>query len=243
MRRYSKVVLSIAGVSVLLVACSVPAAEAQEASAAPSESQGAQPVSQGPLDVERVPSGWVVSPDMSVTEVNKQYATVAGIFGGWLTDRTWLVGAGGYWLANRADDFNMAYGGLVMQYRVRSDRRIGFGVKGLVGGGDATIAATYQDVYGTPIDRSRAVVFGRSHRPGRPAGGGPPPQTITPTTRLAFNEVFFIAEPQAQVFWNVSSRVRLTFGAGYRVTSGADRVNDRLRGPIGSVSVEFGGGH
>ena len=43
--------------------------------------------------------------------------------------------------------------------------------------------------------------------------------------------------------WNVSSNVRLTFGAGYRIIAGADPVNDRLRGPIGSVSVEFGGGH
>ena len=121
---------------------------------------------QGPLIVERIPSGWVVSPDVTITEVNKQAATLVGAYGGWLSDRTWLVGAGGYWLANNAHDFSMAYGGIVTQYLVRSDRRIGFGVKGLVGGGDATISASYRDVYGTPIDTRPDIVFGHGHRPG-----------------------------------------------------------------------------
>jgi hypothetical protein len=47
---------------------------------------------QGPLIVERIPSGWVVSPDVTITEVNKQAATLVGAYGGWLSDRTWLVG-------------------------------------------------------------------------------------------------------------------------------------------------------
>jgi len=74
-------------------------------------------------------------------------------------------------------------------------------------------------------------------------GQEPPSTPITPDTKLAFNEAFFIAEPQAQLLWNLSPRVRVTFGAGYRITAGADDVNDRIRGPIGSISVEFGGGH
>ena len=86
---------------------------------------------QGPLIVERIPSGWVVSPDVTITEVNKQAATLVGVYGGWLSDRTWLVGAGGYWLANNAHDFSMAYGGIVTQYLVRSDRALGGGVGAL----------------------------------------------------------------------------------------------------------------
>ena len=86
------------------------------------------------------------------------------------------------------------------------------------------------------------VVFGHGHHPDRPSHQ-PTPPPITPNTQIVFHEGFFIAEPQAQVMWNVSSNVRLTFGAGYRIIAGADPINDRLRGPIGSVSVEFGGGH
>jgi hypothetical protein len=178
-----------------------------------------------------------------MTEFNNEFGTLIGAYGGWLSDRTWLLGMGGYWLANNTHNQGMAYGGLVLQVLAHSDQRIGFAVKGLVGGGDATVTAAYRDVYGTPPPNvSPDVVFGHGNRPERPSHQ-PIPPPITPNTQLVFHEGFFIAEPQAQLMWNVSSNVRLTFGAGYRIIAGADPVNDRLRGPIGSVSVEFGGGH
>jgi hypothetical protein len=230
-----------------LVMLAVPAM-AQEASASvdPSAAQPAAqsgPVSPGTLTVERVPSGWVVAPDVTMTEFNKDIGTLIGAYGGWLSERTWLLGMGGYWLANNTHNNGMAYGGLVLQAMAHSDQRIGFAVKGLVGGGEATVTAAYRDVYGAPLpNASPDIVFGHGH-PGRPSHQPTPPPPITPTTQLVFHEGFFIAEPQAQLMWNVSSNVRLTFGAGYRIIAGADPVNDRLRGPIGSVSVEFGGGH
>jgi hypothetical protein len=225
----------------LLITCAlvgVPAVvAAQEAAPAPPVA----PAAQGPLLVERIPSGWVVAPDVSFTQLNKEFGTLAGVYGGWLQDRTWLVGAGGYWLANRASDFKMAYGGLVVQYLARSDQRIGFGVKGLVGGGEATIGASFEDAYGTRIGPTdERIQFGHDHRPW--GGHRPPPVNVTPDTRLVFNEMFFLGEPQAQLFWNVTNTVRLTIGAGYRFTSGGESVNDRLRGPVGSIGVEFGGG-
>lgn len=203
------------------------------------------PVAPGTLTVERVPSGWVISPDVTVTEFNDDVGTLVGAYGGWLSERTLMVGMGGYWLANTTHNEGMAYGGLVVQVIAHGDRRVGFAVKGLVGGGDATVTARYSDVYGSrPPYATPDVVFGHN-RPGRPSHQPtPPPSTpIAPNTQLVFHEGFFIAEPQAQVMWNVNSNVRLTFGAGYRIIAGADPVNDRLRGPIGSVSVEFGGGH
>ncbi len=231
--------LILAGTLVLGLAAT---AAAQDTPAAP---QAAPPatdqIAQGPLTVERIPSGWVVTPDVAVTELNKDVGTLAGVYGGWLTERTWLVGAGAYWLANRERDFKMAYGGLVLQYLARSDRRIGFGVKGLVGGGEATIGATYRDIYGMPVESGPAIRFGQHgpwHDGHRPPGGG-----ITPDTRLVFDELVFIGEPQAQLIWNVTNTVRLTFGAGYRFTSGGREVNDRISGPVGSVGIEFGGGN
>ena len=71
---------------------------------APTPTSSDPPAGQGPLIVERIPSGWVVSPDVTITEVNKQAATLVGAYGGWLSDRTWLVGAGGYWLANNSHE-------------------------------------------------------------------------------------------------------------------------------------------
>jgi hypothetical protein len=226
-----------------LVILAAPAAAQQAAPGSvdpsPQPSGQSTPVAPGTLTVERVPSGWVISPDVTMTEFNKEFGTLIGAYGGWLSDRTWLLGMGGYWLANNTHDQGMAYGGLVLQAMAHSDQRIGFAVKGLVGGGEAEVTAPYRDVYGTQVPSSPDILFGHGNRPVRPSH--PPP--ITPNTQLVFHEGFFIAEPQAQLMWNVSSNVRLTFGAGYRIIAGADPVNDRLRGPIGSVSVEFGGGH
>ena len=87
-----------------LVILAVPAG-AQEAPSASVEQSAAQPaaqstpVSPGTLTVERVPSGWVISPDVTMTEFNKEVGTLIGAYGGWLSDRTWLLGMGGYWLA------------------------------------------------------------------------------------------------------------------------------------------------
>ena len=92
------------------------------------------------------------APDARVTEVNGETATLAGGYVGWMTDRTWLVGAGGYWLANQDDDLKMAYGGMVVEYLARSQQRIGFGVRGLVGGGRATLGSTVGEYFGVDGD-------------------------------------------------------------------------------------------
>jgi hypothetical protein len=244
MKDVARVLAGALGALVILAAPAV-AQEADSASADPSAAAAqSKPVAPGTLTVERVPSGWVIAPDVTMTEFNKEFGTLIGAYGGWLSERTWLLGMGGYWLANNTHNEGMAYGGMVVQVLAHSDQRIGFAVKGLIGGGDATVTARYSDVYGSqPPYASPDVTFGHSNGPGHPSHPIPTPPPITPNTQLVFHEGFFIAEPQAQVMWNVSSNVRLTFGAGYRIIAGGDPVEDRLRGPIGSVSVEFGGGH
>jgi hypothetical protein len=246
MRDVARVLACALGALVILAvpaSAQQPAPAAADSSAAPQPAQS-QPASPGTLTVERVPSGWVIAPDVTMTEFNKEFGTLVGAYGGWLSDRTWLLGMGGYWLANNTHNHGMAYGGLVVQAVAHGDQRFGFAVKALVGGGDATVTAAYRDVYGTPASNGLPdIVFGHGGHPGRPSHHPTPPPTITPGTQVVFHEGFFIAEPQAQLMWNVTSNVRLTFGAGYRIIAGADPVNDRLRGPIGSVSVEFGGGH
>jgi hypothetical protein len=57
----------------------------------------------GTLTIERVEQGLVFAPDVRATELNGDTATLAGGHIGWMTDRTWLMGAGGYWLANQDD--------------------------------------------------------------------------------------------------------------------------------------------
>jgi hypothetical protein len=94
----------------------------------------AQPANQGPMVVQRMHSGFVVAPDVKITEVDNRTSALAGGYAGWLSDETRFVGGGAYVLTNRASDRKMAYGGLVLQWLTRADRRIGFGKKTLVGG-------------------------------------------------------------------------------------------------------------
>lgn len=201
----------------------------------------------GQLTIERVEQGFVVAPEARITEVNGETAALAGGYVGWMTDRTWLVGAGGYWLANQDDDLAMAYGGMVFEYLARSQQRIGFGVRGLVGGGRATLGCTVGEYFGVESDiglpardprHNGASRLVRGGRGGRGGGGFP----IAADTEILVREYFFVVEPQASVIVHVTGWARLDLGVGYRLTAGAGALDEDLRGPSASVAVQFGGG-
>ena len=189
---------------------------------------------QGPMIVERVKSGFVVAPDFKVTEVDRRVSALAGAYAGWLNDKTLLIGGGGYWLANRSRDREMAYGGIVVGWLARTDRRFGFGTKALIGGGEATLSSTISNIFEVP--GSRGEPFGRS----QPSPGRVVPQPLT--TRVRFRDSFFIAEPEANLLVGLTRRLRLTGGIGYRLIGGARSTDDRLRGVTGSIALQIGGG-
>ena len=193
----------------------------------------------GQLSIERVEQGFVVAPDARITEVDGRTAALAGGYVGWMTDRTWLVGAGGYWLANNDDDLRMAYGGLIAEWLARSDERIGFGVRSLVGGGRATLGSTVGEYFGDgglPARESHMVHASRLVRGG--PGGRPP---VARDTAILVQEYFFVLEPQASVIWHFTRWARLDVGVGYRLTAGAGALDEDLRGSSASVAIQFGG--
>jgi hypothetical protein len=195
-----------------------------------------QPVSQGPMTLERIHSGFVVAPDFKITEVDNRTSGLAGAYAGWLTDETILVGGGGYWLANQASDRKMAYGGLVVQWLVIKDRRIGFSAKGLVGGGRATLGDTITQFARTPeITNSPLRGFDPRTVDGVTRG------TLT-STRVRVHQDFFLVEPEADLVVRLARNVRLVGGVGYRLTSTERRDDDRLRRATGSLAVQIGGG-
>ena len=53
--------------------------------------------------------------------------------------------------------------------------------------------------------------------------------------------IFFVAEPQLNVMWNLSRGQRLVFGVGYRGVADAPLLGDELSGLSGSVSFQIGG--
>jgi hypothetical protein len=198
--------------------------------------QPATPVTQGPMVVERVHSGFLAAPDVKVTEVDHATSALIGGYAGWLTDETFFVGGGGYWLANPDNDRKMAYGGLVLQLLTHSDRRIRFGIKGLIGGGRATLGTTIQpaldfrDLPNLPDLRRFGISLDRVLR--------------APTsTRIRLSEGFFVAEPQLDIVVRLSRQIRLTGGAGYRLIAADGRDDGRLRGATGGIGLQIGGGY
>ncbi len=164
-----------------------------------------------------------------------------------MTDRTWLVGAGGYWLANQDDDLKMAYGGMVVEYLARSQERIGFGVRGLVGGGHATLGSTVGEYFGVDGDIGLPGGDPRHDHAARMVRGGAARTAAgrfrsRPTPRSWYSESFFVVEPQASVIWHITRWARLDLGVGYRLTAGAGPLDEDLRGPSASMAVQFGGG-
>lgn len=197
--------------------------------------QASQPPASGRIVVERVQSGFVIAPDVRITGINDRHATLAGAYGGWQTDESFLVGVAAYTLTNRSDDFRMTYGGLILEWMVPLAPRVRFGARGLVGGGQATLSNRWSELFG---DRQLPVVpdvrFGRYRTTTTGTG-----TTVDP--RIRYKETFFVAEPQANVLLEVSRHIRLNLGVGYRFTSAADYADERLRGVSGSIGLQFGG--
>jgi hypothetical protein len=190
----------------------------------------------GPIE-----SGFLIAPDARITEVNSRSATLVGGYGGWMTEHTVLIGAGGYWLANDARDFEMAYGGPVVEWLVHGERTIAFGARGLIGGGRATLSGSAGDLFGVSTDEAAAESISRGGRHGRPivTDGG---RRITSSSIVIVRDDFFIAEPQAILSIRAARWLHVDTGVGYRLIAGAGRLDDRLRGVSGTLSVKFGGG-
>ena len=193
----------------------------------------------GPMTIERVHSGLLVAPDFKVTRFDGRTSELVGAYGGWLTDKTFFIGAGGYWLASNASYRRLGYGGVVLQWMGRSDRTIGYSIKGLVGGGESTLGQTITETIRVPDLRG---LDGRL-LPSRPPQTEPAFRNQTITSTIRFHQAFFIAEPEADAVVRITKSLRLTLGAGYRLIA-ADRGNEsRLRGPVGTIGLQLGGGY
>jgi hypothetical protein len=209
---------------VFLAACPL-AALAQDGSPA----DGAQ---NGPMTVERIHTGFLVAPEFKVTRFAGRTSELVGGYGGLLYDQTFFLGGGGYWLANNDRDRKLAYGGVVVGWHALTDKRVGFNVKTLIGGGRATLSDTLGNLIDDDIrdnDRVRSDFF--RHQP---------PGSLLDTT-VRFREHFFIAEPEADVRIRLAKGFNLTGGVGYRLIGDAAREGDRIRGVTGSVALQIGG--
>jgi hypothetical protein len=179
------------------------------------------------LVIERIENGFVIAPDYKLTDLDGDLAHLAGAYGGWLADRTLLIGGAFYTVTNRSDDFELTYGGLVGGWTVFPDHRIQFGARGLVGFGRATLGAD------APFAR-----FGRrGSRRNQVSSVDGQPGAI----RFNVEEDLFVFEPQFTMSARLSRHISINLGAGYRLTAYGDVLDDRVNGATGSIGVQFGG--
>jgi hypothetical protein len=185
-------------------------------------------VAPGSLVVERIHNTFVVTPDFKITEVDGRTGRLAGVSAGWLQEDTLFVGGAGYWLTNRSDDLELAYGGVTVGWTMPPERRLQVGARALVGLGTATL--------GTDFDLGMRG-GARTFRDGRHTTATS--VTSIRTIRVPVREDFLVFEPQVTVGAWLTHRVGVILGAGYRVAGLVDVLDERLNGASGSISLQL----
>jgi PEGA domain-containing protein len=197
-------------------------------------------------------NGWAIAPDYRIGELQHGTAQFAGVYGGRVFDGQFMIGAGAYWQTNPRVT-RMIYGGPVVEWRVWTDRTIGFAAHALAGYGQARMDDRFvfdrRMVDGRPLD-GYMMVGGQMFSGQMVDGHMIDPRTIdghAPDMRM-FDDMrnfgmmrdrsFFIAEPEAQVIARFGHKISLHAGVGYRMTSANDAMG--LNGVSGSVSIQFG---
>jgi len=168
-----------------------------------------------PGTVTDAQDGAVFAPEVKFTEVNHEFATLVGGYGGYVFGGEVLIGGGGDWQANSTNGLRIAYFGPVFEWRALRGKAIGLNLHALVGGG-----TTYSDYYGGYY--GYYPPFAHPHY----AYGYP---------YAYYYEGFFIADPEAQLVMHLGSGVRVLGSVGYRATS-----TSSLNGVTGGISVQIG---
>ena len=201
--------------------------------------QTTQTLTQGGIE-----SNFLIAPDYKFTEVDGEFAGLAGFYGGWLINQKFLVGGAAYFQTNGGNESDMKYGGAVLEYFFNPTRVANISVRGLVGAGRANLSRFNFD--GLPL---------RGRFPGRGNFGlgdldlgnldsligrfGGRFDDVDLSRILNVEETFLVMEPEVNVTLNVTERFRLGFGGGYRFIGAAGPFDDRLAGFSANVAGQF----
>ena len=175
----------------------------------------------------------LVAPDFKMTDLSGDLTGLAGLYGGWLINQKLLIGGGGYFQMNEGGVSDMRYGGAVMEYFVNPSRLLNVSVRGLVGGGTATLnRSQFRRVPGPEslanFDFSRNDLDRRFRRPER-----------GDLFVGEVDETFLVAEPEVNATLNVTEKFRIGFGGGYRFIGAANGFEDRLDGFTANLAAQF----
>ncbi len=198
-------------IAVLAALAAAPAIAAAQTPPPRSANQG------GPMTVEQLETYYAVGPELRVTSLGDDTATLLGGNAGVYVGKI-LVGAAFYTAVNGEHHEGLTYGGGIVGWQPWASRRFGVDVRSLIGFGHGTTMQTFSV---TTRDRRGSVVGTRE------------------ATGLASSDLF-IAEPQAGLLVGLTKNMRLNVGAGYRFANAEHVDNDRFSGATGSIALEIG---
>ncbi len=174
-----------------------------------------------------VESGGFGGPVVKFSGVSDKFAVFAGGYGGWLINHTFMIGGGGYGLANTiragrtaqiyygtGDNLRMqfGYGGLVLEYIGLPNNLVHYTISTLVGAGGVNYdyINNYMNVYFDGYDH---------------------------------NSPCFVLEPNVGLELNVTPFFRINAGVGYRLVRGTDLIgisDADLSDFSGYLTLKFG---
>jgi hypothetical protein len=196
--------------------------------------QAGGPTQGGPLVLQPVSNGFLVAPDVKVSQIHGQTETFAGGYGGWVSDGRLLIGGGGYGLASGPHNIGLGYGGVVIGWLGPANHGLTLSARGLLGFGETTqyVAATAvpPPVYPTPNN-------GPYYGPG-----------YSPYGSVGYHQGVFVAEPEVDADVTIASSAHFIVGAGYRAVNVFHYYGyygytgpsySQLSGPTASFSLQF----
>lgn len=210
--------------------------------------QTTQTLTQGGIE-----SNFLIAPDYKFTELNGEFAGLGGFYGGWLINQKFLIGGAAYFQTNGGNDSDVKYGGAVLEYFFNPTRVANISLRGLVGGGKATL-----NRFGFDGFRLRGGFPGRGNfrlgdidlgkldlgnidlgSLGGRFDGRFPFDGLDLDSLLEVEETFLVMEPEVNVTLNVTEKFRVGFGGGYRFIGAAGPFDDRLEGFTANVAAQF----
>ncbi len=173
------------------------------------------------IPTDNYTSGGFGGPVIKVGPVDGSTGIFLGARGGWVINRTFVIGGGGYGFTDMNEfdnattlDTNIAfgYGGLELEYLISANSIVHGTILAHIGAGGFTV---YRHDGGMGDDWDGNSLY---------------------------NAACFVFEPQANVEVNILTWLRLTVGAGYRFVTGIDATIGNRRYDNSTVSGFFGVG-
>ncbi|MCE1189519.1 MAG: hypothetical protein LWX56_10285 [Ignavibacteria bacterium] len=171
------------------------------------------------IDEDYVHGGYI-SPVVKFSSIKNDFACFIGLQGGWIIDHQFVIGAAGYGLVNKvkAPDqvmrfyetrnnlyYQIGYGGLHLEYISEPMNSLHVSISALIGAGGALFTEK------TWADRAHDSEWENAEK----------------SYWESNTTAFFVFEPSVQIEMDIRHNLRLDFGAGYRLFSGANGTGMR----------------